>query len=817
MRNWILLAIVIGILGTESGSAQTSQNPYQGARSQRPHVDSLRRVLKLSPHLRLDWRTSQNGADTLSVTDDFNRSNLGSDWVYDSQYWQILDGELDTTPAADHEWRYLAVFLPINNDANRKIHSVSYRWGKNADALGIREGAFGLMLDEPDIDGSGYWLWHRTNWFEVWLWIIWKGTWEYTPGEGKQVDTAPSNLADNPVAGDVVTAYIRNEPDAVYFDYYVNNNFDATVKDVTKEFPKSDTWHVGAFIHGQELNNQIDDFTVTWLEGDVVGPDAVDDLHAIDATETSIDLEWTSTGDNGVDGTATSLQLRYSTAPITAVNFANATLAPNLPAPAPAGVKQTFEVTNLDDNTTYYFALKIFDEAGNAGPLSNVATASTASGSLASTLAVVNGCGQSGEVNKNLPAQLTAKVTDDNGLGVSDSPVEFVIISGNGTVGGKQNITVNTDTAGEAKTTWKLGTVAGKQTVEIRADGLSGSPSSCTATATAAIPAKLSVVSGDGQIISIGKTAPAPLVVNLADKYNNPTAGKSVVFTVTSGGGYFLNGQISVGKVYQTLTDNSGQALATVAASSIYNDTTNITAKWTSNNGATILTANFIVMAAKPDAALIIKGNNQTAARNTVLPESLMVQLFDAANEPVKNYPVTFTVKSGGGKLANNQTQLNVNTDSSGYARTLWMLGNVAGVQEVEAQASFNNQNLRNTPLEFKATATIPTGTQEKETTLPQQFALHQNFPNPFNPETAIHFNLPEAGGITLNVIDVIGRRVRQLLVGEMPAGAHRVIWNGQDDDGRSAESGVYFLVLRAQLGHTTGELVSTRKIVLMK
>jgi len=814
MRKFLLLAAVAGILGTASAPAQT----FQGAAVRRssPHVDSLRRALKLSSNLRLEWRTSKNGTDTLSVTDDFNRTDIGSDWVYEDGYWQILDGELDTTPAAVSEWRYLAVFQPVFNDANRKIHSVSYRWGKNADELGIREAAHALMIDQPDQRGSGYWLWHRTNWFEVWLYIIWKGTWEYTPGNSKEVDRQGSQLTQNPVAGDVVTAYIHNEPDGNYFSYYVNNNFDATVKDASKEFPKSDTWYVGAFIHGQELNNQIDDFTVTWLEGDVVGPAAVTDLRATDSTATSVQLEWTSTGDNGVNGNATRLELRYSTAPITAANYANAALAPNLPAPAPAGVKQTFDVENLSNATRYYFALKLFDEVNNAGPLSNVAQGRTMGSGVASNLEVVNGCGQTGEVNKNLPVQLAAKVTDNGGLGVGNSPVEFVMISGNGTVGGQKNIIVNTGASGEAKTTWKLGTVAGTQTVEIRAAGLTGSPNSCAATATAAAPSKLNVVGGNNQVVAIGRTAPSALAARLLDRYNNPHAGQSVVFNVVAGAGNFMNGPVNVGKTYQTLTDTAGKALARVAVGNVYGDTTKVTATWTS--GATTLISNFITIAARPDSAIALKGDNQTAARNTVLPDSLIIKILDAAKAPVKNYPVMFRILSGGGMLANNQTQVNLNTDNNGYARTTWKLGNTVGLQEVELKALFNNANLRNTPFIFKATAFVPSAVDDADAAvLPQQFALQQNFPNPFNPETTINFDLPEAGEVAMTVTDMTGRQVRQLVSGPMQAGSHRVVWNGQDDYGRPAESGVYFITLRAKIGREARETVATRKVVLMK
>ncbi len=811
MRKSLLLAAAATILGTGSATAQTLQDAATQRSS--PHVDSLRRVLKLSPHLQLKWATSLNGVDMISVTDDFNRSDIGSDWVYEPGYWQILDGELDVTPLADHEWRYLAVFQPIVNTPERKIQSVSYRWGRNADELGIREAAHALMIDQPNQQGSGYWLWHRTNWFEVWLWIIKNGTWEYTPGEGKEVDRVPSQLVSNPVAGDVITANIRNQPDGVYFDYYVNGHLDGTVRDAAKEFPKSDTWYVGAFIHGQELNNQIDDFTVTWIEGDVIGPSAVTDLRAAGSTTNSIDLEWTSTGDNGVDGQATRLEVRYSTAPINTGNFANATLVPNLPAPAPSGQKQQISISGLNGFTTYYFALKIFDEVNNAGPLSNVIQASTTSDGVAKQLAVTNGCGQTGAVGEILPEPLIARVTDASGVGVGGRAVRFVFTSGDD----QQNFTISTALNGEAIVTWKLGSLAGTQTVEIRADGLDGSPHTCIANAEAAAPAKLSVVSGNEQMVSIGQAVPLSLVAGLVDEYDNPNSGETVTFSITAGGGYFLDGDNPAGNIYQTQTDDSGRAWARVAASEVYGETTRIAAKWTSNNGNRTLQANFFVVAAAPDSLAAIKGNNQTAARGTALLDNLVVEVLDAAGAPVKNYAVTFRVLSGGGKLANNQTHVNVNTDGSGFAKTKWTLGMVAGVQQVEANAAFNNKSLRNAPFVFKATASIPSAVEEETAAIPQQFALHQNFPNPFNPETTIQFDLPEAGQVEMNVYDMNGRHVRQLLSAPLPARSHRLIWNGQDDNGRPVDSGIYFLVLRAHTGGASGALVATRKVVLMK
>jgi hypothetical protein len=76
---------------------------------------------------------------------------------------------------------------------------------------------------------------------------------------------------------------------------------------------------------------------------------------------------------------------------------------------------------------------------------------------------------------------------------------------------------------------------------------------------------------------------------------------------------------------------------------------------------------------------------------------------------------------------------------------------------------------------------------------VPQQVALLANHPNPFNPATALRFNLPQTAGVHLAIHDAAGKRVRTLLAGEMrPAGAHAVTWDGRDDAGRTVAAGVY-------------------------
>jgi hypothetical protein len=65
--------------------------------------------------------------------------------------------------------------------------------------------------------------------------------------------------------------------------------------------------------------------------------------------------------------------------------------------------------------------------------------------------------------------------------------------------------------------------------------------------------------------------------------------------------------------------------------------------------------------------------------------------------------------------------------------------------------------------------------------------------PNPFNPITDLLFALPAETSVSLDLFDVSGRRIRNLLSGRLPAGDHAVPWNGCDDAGRPVASGTYF------------------------
>jgi CubicO group peptidase (beta-lactamase class C family) len=87
-----------------------------------------------------------------------------------------------------------------------------------------------------------------------------------------------------------------------------------------------------------------------------------------------------------------------------------------------------------------------------------------------------------------------------------------------------------------------------------------------------------------------------------------------------------------------------------------------------------------------------------------------------------------------------------------------------------------------------------------------EKFHLSQNYPNPFNPSTTIYFNLPTAATLSLSVFDITGRRVKNLLRGNYPAGVHKAIW-----DATGLPTGLYICRLESGLNTQTCKMVLLR------
>jgi hypothetical protein len=99
-----------------------------------------------------------------------------------------------------------------------------------------------------------------------------------------------------------------------------------------------------------------------------------------------------------------------------------------------------------------------------------------------------------------------------------------------------------------------------------------------------------------------------------------------------------------------------------------------------------------------------------------------------------------------------------------------------------------------------------PTDINDDNPITPDHPYLLSNYPNPFNSSTTIECGLPEAGPVTIEIYDLLGRRVEIMVDDEKEAGHHRVVWDAGD-----RSSGIYFYKI------TSGEFSDTRRMVLLK
>jgi len=299
-------------------------------------------------------------------------------------------------------------------------------------------------------------------------------------------------------------------------------------------------------------------------------------------------------------------------------------------------------------------------------PLSFSATATAGS---ATSIAISAGNGQTATVNTAVATSPAVLVTDGFGNPVNGVSVTFAAVTGGGSVtGGSQT----TNASGIATvTSWKLGTVAGSNTLTATSTGLTGSPQTFTATGTAGTAASVAIAAGNGQSATVGTPVATDPSVLVRDQFSNPVSGAAVTFAVTSGGG-------SVSGASQS-TNASG--IATVASWTLGGTAGSNT--MTATVGA-LPAATFTATGTPGPAAnvAINAGNGQTATVATAVAVGPSVLVTDAGGNPVSGVSVTFAVTGGGGSVPGG----NPSTNGSGIA-TLgsWTLGTLAGANSLSA------------------------------------------------------------------------------------------------------------------------------------
>ena len=106
----------------------------------------------------------------------------------------------------------------------------------------------------------------------------------------------------------------------------------------------------------------------------------------------------------------------------------------------------------------------------------------------------------------------------------------------------------------------------------------------------------------------------------------------------------------------------------------------------------------------------------------------------------------------------------------------------------------------------YLISSTITAVTLRPSSSMPSSVCLYQNFPNPFNPSTAIRFVVPATGHVTLQVYDILGREVTRVVDRVMQSGDHTVFWEASN-----LASGLYIYRLQA------GPSVFSKKMLFIK
>ena len=493
-------------------------------------------------------------------------------------------------------------------------------------------------------------------------------------------------------------------------------------------------------------------------------PATVTDLATSNPTANSITLTWTAPGDDGNEGQAKTYDIRYSTSEITDANWDTATQCMGEPMPKPAGEPEEFTMTGLSPDTTYYFAMKTSDEVPNWSDLSNNATGTTSSESIppaaVTHLAIFTLTGNSVTLKWIAPG-------DDGDVGTA-AQYDIRYSTSEITDANWDEATQCTDEPAPqpagSEETFK---VMGLSPFTIYYFALKTADevpnwSDLSNVAVGKTTSKTGDVSGDETVSAYDAALILRYVVGLIDEFPvdgmvspSTTAPRNYVFSLPS------------------LTVKTGARIQVPIAI----------------NDATGLVAGGITLKFNPNFLKPIKAT----------PDMALNGAFWKANLDL----------TGEVRCAFASAFGNASYDTEGQSNLL--------VVEFEVLPNTEGKTspliLDNVTLSDSLTITKINGSV---TVLTPNFALLQNFPNPFNPETWIPYQLAQDGDVVIRIYNQNGRMIRSLYLGKQNAGIYvtrekAAYWDGRDGTDERVASGIYYYTLRA------GNSSATRKMVIVK
>jgi len=95
---------------------------------------------------------------------------------------------------------------------------------------------------------------------------------------------------------------------------------------------------------------------------------------------------------------------------------------------------------------------------------------------------------------------------------------------------------------------------------------------------------------------------------------------------------------------------------------------------------------------------------------------------------------------------------------------------------------------------------------------IPNEFALYQNFPNPFNPSTTIRYGLPVTSKVSLMIYNILGQQIAEIMNAEQSSGTHEMLWKA------NVASGMYFYRITAvSIAEPTKKFTQLKKMVVLR
>ena len=261
-----------------------------------------------------------------------------------------------------------------------------------------------------------------------------------------------------------------------------------------------------------------------------------------------------------------------------------------------------------------------------------------------------------------LPEQIGLRLTDSTGRALADIPLAWVALDG----GSITAAASRTDSLGEARAHWTLGTTAGRQRIRVQiGSGRTVPPVTLTAIAAAGPASTATISSGEDQKATVNARLGKPVTIHVADKLGNPVPGVRVAFATETG---------TLADSTAT-TDSSGDAKAhwTLARTA---GPQQLTARVEGIEHHVEVSAT-AVPASAANLALATEAMSGTAGKSLGFP--VIATVTDSYGNPVPDAPVVFTPKSGSTSL------VRIVTDSHGHAQTRWTLGRTAGEQALVA------------------------------------------------------------------------------------------------------------------------------------